>query len=212
MNPTNQGPSGKQLVGPDAYRTINFDLFDQFLENFVSRQSYFDQLTLLCCFPKLAPRFLELKEYKVDLNHLNLIKFNIQNDQELYWIDHLNTLFPSIKKVSIYTRRFKSDVNNILCTFANFKDLEEFYIVFDSIGKKQFLNTKFGNLKSVTIIFNRSRIVGKLWRKTKYLVKNILHFTTKLETIHLRNVLICEQVSTSLLYNSGLKCIDFMNC
>lgn len=148
----------------------------------------------------------------MDLNHLNLIKFNIQNDQELYWIDHLNTLFPSIKKVSIYTRRFKSDVNNILCTFANFKDLEEFYIVFDSIGKKQFLNTKFGNLKSVTIIFNRSRIVGKLWRKTKYLVKNILHFTTKLETIHLRNVLICEQVSTSLLYNSGLKCIDFMNC
>lgn len=180
------------------------------LKNFLPVANFIQFLSLFCTFPNIIPLFPNLSPFKIDSNNFDLSKCDLKNPNDINLLNHLNTTLPNIKKVKIVTKRFHSNVNDILRTFANYKYLESFDIQLDTVDEKNYLNVPFSNLNCVSIKINNRRI--KNIHKTIYNVNNILRFTRKLTEVTLCNVLINDQISLSLSYNVNLKTIKFINC
>lgn len=184
------------------------------LRNFLPVANFIQFLSFFCTFPQIIPLFPNLTPFRIDPNNLDLTRYNLKDSDGIKLINQLNVVSPNITKVSILTRRFHSGlsfiINDILRTFANYKNLEFFDVQFDSVDKKIYLNVPFENLKTIIIRINYRKI--KNINKTTYLVNNILRFTRKLSEAKLYNALINNQISISLSYNVNLKTIEIINC
>lgn len=206
----NNSSSGNNLCENSSLLQVNKSPFISFLKIFLPACSFYEYLNLFCSSPDLIKQFSHLTFHKIDTNDLNLTNIDLKNENELLLLNNLNNLVPNIKKLSISTKRFESNVNDILRTIANFRNLENLYIIFDSIHENQFLRSGFSNLKHVSIIINKEKI--KNLNKSKYLVNNVIQLTTNLIHASFSNVIINSQVLLSLSYNTNLKSITFANC
>lgn len=180
------------------------------LKNSLPVANFIQFLSFFCTFPHIIPLFSNLSPFKIDPNNFDLSKCDLKNPNDINLLNQLNTILPNIKKVKILTKKFHSNVNDILRTFADYKYLESFDIQLDTVDENYYLNVPFRNLNCVSIKINNRRI--KNIHKAIYLVNNILRFTRKLTEITLYNVLINDQISLSLSYNVNLKTIKFINC
>lgn len=199
----------KSIKNPDQY-FMNRDPLRRFCEEFLKDCSFVQYLWLLCSFPNLIPTLTVRMQHKINSENLDLTKCNLQHSEDIRLINNLSQLFPNIKKIQAYTRRFNSNVNDILRAFSYFENLEDFDIVFDSVGTNHKLNVGFKNLKNLSITINKREI--PIWRKSKYLVHNVLRFTSNLVNVVFSNVLVDGQVFMALNYNQGLKSIELINC
>lgn len=184
--------------------------FHYFLREFISECNFIQYLSLLCSFPDLIPVFSYFTNHQVNLNDLDFSNCNMRSDRDIPLLFQLNQVFPNIKKVTLKTKNFKSNVNDILRAFANFRELEKFNIIFDSIQEKNILNVPFAKLKFATITFNSLTI--KNLNKAAYLVENVLRYTTALTKIEFHNVVINNRSIKYLLSNDNLKTVKFTNC
>lgn len=117
----------KPIGNPDQY-FMNRDMLRGFCKEFLNNFSFVQHLWLLC-------------SSKRDLHH----------SEDVRLLSNLNQQFPNIKKFKVYTRRFGSSVNDILCSFSSFENLEDFDIVFDSVSIKNQLKNGFKSLKKLSI-------------------------------------------------------------
>lgn len=184
----------KPTEKPDQY-FMNRNLLRRFCEEFLKDCSFVQYLWLLCSFPNLIPTLTVKTQHKINSENLDLTKCNLHHSEDIRLLNNLNQLFPNIKKIKVYTRRFNSNVNNILRAFSYFENLKDF---------------GFKNLKNLSITINKRKISN--WRKSKYLVHNILRFTSNLVNVEFSNVLVDGQVFMALNYNQGLKLIELINC
>lgn len=199
----------KPIGNPDQYFT-NHDMLRGFCEEFLKNCSFVQHLWLLCSFPNLIPNLIEKTKHKINLKDLDFTKRDLHHSEVLRLLNNLIQLFPDIKKIRVFTRRFDSSVNDILRSFSSFKNLEDFDIVFDSVDTRNQLNGGFKSLKKLSITINRSKIID--WRKSKYLVHNILRFTSNLVNVELCNVLVDGHVLMALNYNKNLELFELINC
>lgn len=199
----------KSIEKPDQY-FMNRDLLKRFCEEFLKDCSFVQYLWLLCSLPNLIPTLTVRTQHKFNSENLDLTKCNLHHSEDIRLLNNLNQLFPNIKKIKVYTRRFNSDVNNILRAFSYFENLKDFEIVFDSVGTNHKLNVGFKNLKNLSITINKRKISN--WRKSKYLVHNVLRFTSNLISVEFSNVLVDGQAFMALNYNQGLMSIELINC
>lgn len=206
----NMASSGNNFCGNSSLLHVNKTPFMSFLENFLPTCSFYEYLNLFCSSPDLIKQLSHLTFHEIDTNDLNLTDSDFKKENELLLLNNLNNLVPDIKKLSVSTKRFESNVNDILRTIANFRNLENLYIIFDSVHEKQFLRSGFSNLKHVSIIINKAKIENI--NKSKYLVNNVIQLTTNLISASFSNVIVNSQVLLSLSYNIKLKSISFANC
>lgn len=212
------GEMSKEIISSNEIKPIgnldqyfmNRDMLRGFCEEFLKNCSFVQHLWLLCSFPDLIPSLTEETKHKINLENLDFTKRDLHHSEDVRLLNNLNQLFPNIKKIRVYTRRFNSSVNDILRSFSSFENLKEFDIVFDSVSTQNQLNNGFKSLKKLSITINKPKIAN--WRKSKYLVHKILRSTTKLINVELCNVLVDEQVFMALNYNQNLESFELINC
>lgn len=201
--------NNKLVENPDPY-LANPLSFHGFLREFIPECNFTQYLSLFCSFPNLIPVFSYFTSHKINLKNLDFSDCDLRSDRDIPLIFQLNEIFPNIRKLTINTRNFNSNVNDILRAFAYFKELEHFNVTFDSIWEKNILNVAFAKLKVASISINSTSV--RNLNKASYLVENVLRYTTALSKLKLHNVVISDRAISSLLFNDNLSDIKFTNC
>lgn len=199
----------KPIGEPDQY-FMNHNTFKKFCEEFLKSCAFVQHIQLLCSFPNLIPVLTTKTKHEINLDDLDFTRCDLHHSEDIHLLNKLNSIFPNIKKIKIYTRRFNSNVNDVLRSFSSFVNLEDFDILFDSVDVKNHLNIGFRNLRRLSITVNKRKISNL--RKSKYLVHNVLQFTSKLVNVEFSNVLVDTQVSMALNYNRYLESLELINC